>query len=66
MKGTTEMATSPSVLEELAGQFDPELGVAMAKWFGKPCLKAGGNVFVVQWGKHLAFKLAGEAHTAAL
>ncbi len=53
-------------LEEIAAQFSPEAGVTTGKWFGKPCLKASGKVFVVLWGRDLAFKLTGEAHSEAL
>jgi len=53
-------------LDEIAAQFRPELDVTIGKWFGKPCLKAGGKVFVVLWGGDLAFKLTGEAHSEAL
>jgi hypothetical protein len=53
-------------LNEIAAQFRPELDVTIGKWFGKPCLKAGGKVFVVLWGGDLAFKLTGEAHSEAL
>ncbi len=53
-------------LEEIASEFGPDLGVATGKWFGKPYIKAGDRVFVVLWGKDLAFKLAGEAHAQAL
>jgi hypothetical protein len=53
-------------LDEIAAQFGPELAVTTGKWFGKPCLKAGGKVFVVQWGRDLAFKLTGMAHSEAL
>lgn len=53
-------------LDEIAAQFDSELDVTGGKWFGKPCLKVGGKVFVALWGGDLAFKLAGEAHAEAL
>ena len=53
-------------LDEIAAQFSPELCVATGKWFGKPCLKADGKVFAVQWGRDLAFKLTGTAHAEAL
>lgn len=58
--------TDVQKLEEIAAQFSPELDVATAKWFGKPCLKAGSKVFVVLWGSDLAFKLTGQAHSEAL
>lgn len=53
-------------LDEIAVQFDAEQGVVQGKWFGRPCLKAGGKVFVVQWECDLAFKLEGKAHAGAL
>jgi hypothetical protein len=53
-------------LDEIAAQFGSESGVATGKWFGKPCVKVGGKVFVVLWGRDLAFKLTGEAHSEAL
>ncbi len=60
------MTATPSDLDSIAGTFSPELGVAIGKWFGKPCLKVGEKVFVVRWGRDLAFKLAGKAHAKAL
>ena len=59
------MANS-STLDEVAAQFDAEQGVVQGNWFGKPCLKAGGKVFVTQWKGDLAFKLEGKAHAEAL
>ncbi len=53
-------------LQEIAAQFRPDQNVAMAKWFGKPCIKVGDKVFVVLWGQDLAFKLSGKAHSDAL
>jgi hypothetical protein len=53
-------------LDSLVTQFSPERGVARGKWFGKPCIKAGDRVFVVLWGRDLAFKLEGAAHAEAL
>lgn len=53
-------------LESLVQQFPPEAGVVQAKWFGKPCLNAGGKAFVVQFGSDLAFKLTGDSHAKAL
>lgn len=53
-------------LEEIAAQFNPEQGVTIGKWFGKPCLKAGRKVFVTLWEGDLAFKLVGKAHSEAL
>ncbi len=53
-------------LDAIASEFGPDLGVATGKWFGKPCIKAGDKVFVILWGKDLAFKLAGDAHAQAL
>ena len=53
-------------LNELANSFSSEQQVEVAKWFGKPCLKSHEKVFVVLWGKDLAFKLTGEAHANAL
>jgi hypothetical protein len=58
--------TDAETLEEIVTQFSPELDVAMGKWFGMPCLKAGGKVFVALWEGDLAFKLTGEAHSEAL
>jgi hypothetical protein len=53
-------------LKEIAAQFRPNQQVAIAKWFGKPCIKVGSKVFVVLWGRDLAFKLTGQAHSDAL
>ena len=53
-------------LDSLVTQFSPERGVARGKWFGKPCIKVGDKVFVVLWGRDLAFKLGGAAHADAL
>ncbi len=60
------MTTTTPDLDSIAGTFSPELGVAVGKWFGKPCLQVGGKVFVVRWGRDLAFKLTGKAHAQAL
>jgi hypothetical protein len=56
----------PSRLEEIAAQFDAEQDVVQGIWFGTPCLKAGGKVFVVQREGDLALKLKGKAHAEAL
>lgn len=53
-------------LNELAASFSPDKQVGVAKWFGKPCLKSHDKVFLVLWGKDMAFKLTGEAHARAL
>jgi hypothetical protein len=53
-------------IDEIAAQFGPELDVATGKWFGKPCIKVSGKVFVALWGDDLAFKLTGDAHSEAL
>jgi len=58
--------TNMHKLDEIAAQFGPELDVATGKWFGKPCIKVSGRVFVVLWGGDLAFKLTGDAHSEAL
>ena len=58
--------TDMQKLDEIAAQFGPELDVATGKWFGKPCIKVSGRVFVVLWGGDLAFKLTGDAHSEAL
>lgn len=58
--------TDAQTLEGIATQFSPELDVAIGKWFGMPCLKVGGKVFVALWGGDLAFKLTGAAHSEAL
>lgn len=60
------MMTDMQELDEIAVQFSPELDVATGKWFGKPCIKARGKVFVVLWSGDLAFKLTGDAHSEAL
>ena len=54
------------VLEKIAAQFASDAGVNVAKWFGKPCVRVGKKVFIVQWGSNLAFKLGGEAIDEAL
>jgi len=54
------------ILEGIAAQFSPELDVAMGKWFGMPCLKVNGKVFVALWEGDLVFKLTGVAHSEAL
>ena len=53
-------------LEILAEKFSDNPNVVEAKWFGKPCLKVDGNAFVVKFGRDLAFKLTGDAHSEAL
>jgi len=53
-------------LEEIAAQFEPELGVTTSKWFGKPCLKTGKKVFAALWDGDMVFKLTGDAHADAL
>ena len=53
-------------LATIASEFRPQQKVAVAKWFGKPCLNVEKRVFVVLWGTDLAFKLAGPAHAFAL
>ena len=53
-------------LAAIAAEFSPQHKVVVAKWFGKPCLNADKRVFVVMWGRDLAFKLAGPDHAAAL
>jgi len=53
-------------LDEIAAQFSPEMDVTTGKWFGKPCIKAAGKVFVVLFEDDLVFKLADEAHAEAL
>ena len=58
--------TDAQTLEGIAIQFSPELDVAMGKWFGMPCLKVGGKVFVALWEDDLVFKLTGAAHSEAL
>lgn len=55
-----------NALEDIAGQFDPDMNVEVGKWFGKPCIKVGGKAFVVRWGKSLAMKLTGDDHSSAL
>ena len=60
------MPNDNPILEEIAAQFNPDQAVAVAKWFGKPCINVGKRTFVVQWGQNLAFKLAGSAHDEAL
>lgn len=57
---------NPEILQEIAGQFHPEQNVAVAKWFGKPCINVGKRTFVVLWGRDLAFKLSGHDHAEAL
>jgi hypothetical protein len=58
--------TDAQTLEGIATQFSPELDVTIGRWFGMPCLKVGGKVFVALWGGDLAFKLTGAAHSEAL
>ncbi len=53
-------------LVAIASMFRPQQKVAIGKWFGKPCLQVEKRVFFVLWGRDLAFKLAGQAHAAAL
>ena len=52
--------------ESLIEEFSSNDQVVEAKWFGKPCLKVDGKAFVVKFGRDLAFKLTGEAHSEAL
>jgi len=54
------------VLLEVAAACSPEQDVTPGKWFGQPCVKVGGKVFALLSGDGMAFKLAGEAHAAAL
>ncbi len=56
----------PEILQEISKKFSPEQNVAVAKWFGKPCINVGKKTFVVLWGRDLAFKLSGEGHAEAL
>jgi uncharacterized damage-inducible protein DinB len=58
--------TDTHKLDEIAAQFGPERNVATGTWFGKPCLKTGGKVFVALFEGDMAFKLAGKAHAEAL
>ena len=53
-------------LDELAAELASEFDAIRGKWFGKPCIKARDKVFVVLFGRDLAFKLTGEAHSDAL
>jgi hypothetical protein len=53
-------------LEILAEKFSNNPQVVESKWFGKPCLKVDGKAFVVKFGRDLAFKLTGDAHSEAL
>ena len=53
-------------LENLIEEFSADDQVVESKWFGKPCLKVDGKAFVVKFGRDLAFKLTGEAHSEAL
>jgi hypothetical protein len=53
-------------LNEIANSFTPNQQVQVSKWYGKPCLKSQNKVFVVLWGKTLAFKLTGTNHAKAL
>jgi hypothetical protein len=53
-------------LEILAEKFSGNPKVVEAKWFGKPCLKVDGKAFAVKFGRDLAFKLTGDAHSEAL
>lgn len=57
---------STEKLQEIAAQFKPDQNVIVGKWFGKPCLAIGKKVFVVLWGRDLAFKLNEEAVSQAL
>jgi hypothetical protein len=57
---------NPEILDQIAAEFGPEQNVAVGKWFGKPCMSVGKKVFVILWGKDLAFKLNGEAHANAM
>jgi hypothetical protein len=58
--------TDAQTLEGIAAQFSPELDVDPGKWFGMPCLKVGGKVFVALWEGDLVVKLTGAAHSEAL
>ena len=53
-------------LEILAEKFSDNPQVVESKWFGKLCLKVDGKAFVVKFGRDLAFKLTGDAHSEAL
>ena len=56
--------TSP--LNDVAAAFSAHEDVTLSKMFGAPCLKVGGKVFAVLWGKDVAFKLTGDALSEAL
>ncbi len=58
--------SNPEMLREIASQFGPEQNVAVAKWFGKPCINVGKKTFVILWGRDLVFKLAGQDHADAM
>ena len=58
--------TEPDALQAIVSHFSPAENVAIGKWFGKPCISTGKKVFVILWGRDLAFKLAGLAHAEAL
>ena len=53
-------------LEILAEKFSDNPQVVESKWFGKLSLKVDGKAFVVKFGRDLAFKLTGDAHSEAV
>lgn len=53
-------------LNDIAAEFSAEPDVTPGKWFGMPCLKVGGKVFVAIWGGDMVCKLTGEARSKAL
>lgn len=60
------MSDAQMSFENLTEEFASDPQVVEAKWFGKLCLKVDGKAFVVKFGRDLAFKLTGDAHSEAL
>ena len=56
----------PQTLDEIAAELSSEWDVTRGMWFGRPCLKVDGKVFVALSAGDMAFKLSGEAHAEAL
>ncbi|NJL94455.1 MAG: hypothetical protein HC915_12390 [Anaerolineae bacterium] len=56
-----------SSFQELAEVLVLTEGATMGQWFGLPCLKANGYIFLAEWTDGaMIFKLKGEAHARAL
>ncbi len=60
------MGDEQAAFEQLIGQFAGDPLVEEGKWFGKQCINTSGKAFTVLFDGDAAFKLTGDAHSAAL